>query len=101
MPTNIPNQPPSKREFAKKWSKAKQKEGMHKSAPFLDLGYQLAATFAVCILGGYFADKYFQSRPTWLLVGVGLAVLSTIVHIYKVIRFLDDTENRSKKTDSD
>lgn len=93
---NIP--PPSRRGFAKKWNKKQKDANMKTSAPFLDLGYQLAATFAVCILGGYFADRYFGTSPLLILVGVGLALLSATVSIYKVIAYLNYIE-KNKKTE--
>ncbi len=74
-----------------------------KNDPFLASAMGLGTQFAVAMvfgaLGGFYADKEFETSPLWLLLGIFLALIYMVYEVWKVIRINDKKE--TKKLDDD
>lgn len=68
------------------WSRA-----MRDFAPFLSLGSTLALTVGAGVLGGYWADRWLETKPFGLLVGGTLALALALYHF---VRSVSGTKRR-------
>ncbi|MEX0721727.1 MAG: AtpZ/AtpI family protein [Balneolaceae bacterium] len=65
-----------------------------KYAEYLGLGVEIAASIAGPVLGGYFADDYFNTFPWLTLMGIALAVVLFIVTIIRMTKKLNRKDER-------
>ncbi len=56
----------------------------------LSLGWRLAVTFIVPVLIGVLLDRHFKTKPTYTLIGMIIAVLSSIVIIRQTVKEVND-----------
>jgi F0F1-type ATP synthase assembly protein I len=66
-----------------------------KYAEYLGLGAEIAASLAIPILSGYLLDNYLETSPTFILVGVLLAMVAfglMIARINKKLNQRDDDQ---------
>jgi F0F1-type ATP synthase assembly protein I len=64
-------------------------------APFLTLGFQLAATVVVFLLIGHWADHRFGIDPFGKLVGVVLGSIGGFLKFFKTVASLTSNEKQS------
>lgn len=60
---------------------------------YLGLGAEIAASLAVPILAGYFLDDYLQTSPTFILIGVLLAMVLFGLMIVRINNKLNKSDN--------
>lgn len=53
---------------------------------YIGIGLQIAVSFALFVLGGYWLDAHFKTSPLFLLVGVLLGMVGMVLVLLKVIR---------------
>lgn len=66
-----------------------------------NLGWRLIATFLVPVLIGVYLDRRFDSKPSYTLVGMFLAIAASVVVIQKTVKEVNSdltapTKKRSK-----
>ncbi|WP_370647606.1 AtpZ/AtpI family protein [Rhodohalobacter sp. 614A] len=59
---------------------------------YASLGVEIAASFAVPILAGYWLDEKFQTSPWFLLSGIFLGIVLMLAIFIRIAR---DTGNKS------
>lgn len=57
-------------------------------APFLTLGFQLAAAVILFFFIGYWLDRHFETSPTYTLVGLFLGVVGGFIKFFKTVSTL-------------
>jgi F0F1-type ATP synthase assembly protein I len=62
----------------------KKKTSLHEYARYSGIAVEIAATMGLPVAGGYFADKYFDTHPWLLLLGVFLGLAGIIIYLYKL-----------------
>ncbi len=68
-------------------------------APFLTLGFQLAAAVVVFLLIGHWVDNRFGIAPFGKLVGAVLGSIGGFVKFFKTVASLTSDEKQSKVSD--
>lgn len=58
-------------------------------------GMEFFGTVLVCILGGYFLDRWLKTSPVLVLIGVGLGFA---IGLFQLIRLSKEMERENKKT---
>ncbi|WP_294346020.1 AtpZ/AtpI family protein [Prosthecochloris sp.] len=53
---------------------------------YLGIGFQIAASFAFFVLGGYWVDEQLGTSPLFLLIGVGAGLTGMILLLIKVVK---------------
>lgn len=71
--------------------------GFREAAPYLSLGFQLAATMLVAIGGGYLLDEWLGTLPWFLIGGAVLGMVSVIVQL---VRLSQDLSRRQQHRSS-
>ncbi|MCA9388282.1 AtpZ/AtpI family protein [Candidatus Berkelbacteria bacterium] len=54
------------------------------------LGFVIALPAAVFAFGGAYLDKKLETTPLFILLGLGLAVLSSVVWVYKFVKSIEE-----------
>lgn len=67
-----------------------------KYAEYLGLGAEIAASIAVPLLVGYYADTYFNTFPWLTLTGIFLAVAIFILTIIRITKKLSSNGDRDE-----
>ena len=63
-----------------------------------NLGWRLVATFLVPVVLGVVLDKHYDSKPLYSLIGVGLAIVASIVTIQRTVKDVNkDIKSASNK----
>jgi F0F1-type ATP synthase assembly protein I len=65
-------------------------------APYLDLGWRLAVSMGVGVLGGLWLDRRLHTTPLFLLTGTFLGAVSGIWTIYKTVYLKNKTKTDEK-----
>jgi len=55
-----------------------------------NLGWRLIATFLVPVLVGAYLDRRFNSKPSYTLVGIFLAIAASVVVIQKTVKEVNE-----------
>jgi len=58
---------------------------VRQSVPAASAAYTLLGSVIFLTLIGYMADKYFNSSPVYILIGLGLGILIGFYELYKSI----------------
>jgi ATP synthase protein I len=72
-------------------------EGLNKYAKYMSLGIELAGAMVIPLLGGYYGDKYFDTRPVLTLIGAFLGFTGVFWNIYKVTKDLERDQEREQE----
>lgn len=70
------------------------------SAPYFNLGMELAVTICIMVFIGYYIDTKFETKPTFLII---FAFLGSIGAIYNFIKttLKNDSKRKNEKNISD
>lgn len=72
-------------------------ETYRKFAPYMNLGYTLAASVVGLTALGWWADKSFNSRPVFTIIGAVLGIFAGFYHFFKTIAFLEKKQKEKKE----
>lgn len=64
-----------------------------KYAEYLGLGVEIAASIAVPVFSGYFADVYFNTFPWITLSGIALAVILFVITVIRITNKLNKKDD--------
>ncbi len=53
---------------------------------YLGIGFQIAVSFALFVLAGYWADEKFGTTPLLLLLGVVAGMIGMVLVLMKVVK---------------
>jgi F0F1-type ATP synthase assembly protein I len=71
---------------------------LHEYARYSGIAVEISATMGLPVAGGYYADKYFDTHPMLLLLGIVLGLAGIIVYLYKLgIQSRDKPQLKKKK----
>lgn len=65
------------------------------------VGLEFGLSIAIGALGGYFADKYFQSSPIGLIIGVILGTAAGVKRLWLFTKSYVDKSDVTKGDDKD
>lgn len=69
------------------------KDGANQWLAFLNLGWILALTMAICVGGGLWLDRHFGTMPILLIGGVFLGFFGCGYSLYRAVRKLESQES--------
>jgi len=58
------------------------------SARALGIGLELGSAIAGLTLLGYFLDEYFETSPTWTMIGAGLGLFGGVYNVIRAVQRL-------------
>lgn len=73
-------------------------EAYRKLAPYLNIGYVMAASIALFTWLGYFLDKRWQTFPWLTITGAVLGIVTGFYNFFKTV-FLLDKKNQNRHPD--
>jgi len=63
----------------------------------IGLGYQMLAAMAIFVGGGYYLDARRGGGHLYVLIGVGLAFLYGGYEVWKLVRMINEEEERNRR----
>ncbi len=70
---------------------------MGEAGPHLFIGIQIAASMAMFVLGGYFADAWLNTSPWLLILGAVLGMVAMVALVIKAASELDQKQAARRK----
>jgi len=53
---------------------------------FIDIGWRISIPLVLAVLAGSMLDKHFDTKPLFILVGLGLSMITTTWAIYRLVK---------------
>lgn len=75
----------------------KEGESLSSAARYLHLGWQLAITILLFVLGGYWLDSKYETQPWWTVTGATVGITGAL---YNFIKTTIRQEQRQSDDDS-
>ena len=84
---------------AKASSKISSSSAQTSAAIALGMSWQLLVVIVVPIVGGHLLDSRYHTTPVWMIVGMVIGLLGTIVVVRQVVQQLNGVMGAPKEDD--
>lgn len=70
-----------------------RKKAMREISPYISLGMQFVTPVLMGVLGGYYLDKHYDTKPVWTLILALAGIAIGFYNFFKIVLKKDNNKN--------